>query len=126
MMRTLLAASLCLCACSEANENPAITGREWQLLTIDGQGFDGAATLTITTDNAVQGTAPCNSYGSVLRAKPPDFVLGPVRATRRFCDAMDAERAYFDALGTVDRIEVRGGLLHLSGQGRTLTFQASP
>ncbi|MCU0828266.1 MAG: META domain-containing protein [Tabrizicola sp.] len=103
-----------------------LTGRDWQLLAIDGQvlDFDIIATLRIAKDGAFTGKAPCNSWGTQNRATLPALELRGIRATRRACDKLAEENAFFDALSvmTALRIEGRKNLIFSGPDGRTMEF----
>ena len=101
-----------------------ITGLSWQLLAIDGAIIDATATLEMTSQGAITGQAPCNSFGAQNAAALPALSIGPIRATRMACDKLNEEQVFFDALGKMTTARLEGGTnLILSGEtGQTMEF----
>lgn len=88
-------------------------------------------TLTIEErDGRLQagGTAACNGYGGTLDLADGGWAMADLGATDMGCEPalMDAERAYLDALTSVDTWTRDGDTLQLSGDATTLSFQLLP
>lgn len=100
------------------------TGIDWQLLAIDGKVVDIPATLRIEAGGSLSGHAPCNSFGARNLAQFPDLELQGIRSTKRACDRLDQEQAFFSALKSMTRAEQKGGRnLVLTGpDGRSMEF----
>jgi heat shock protein HslJ len=101
-----------------------MTGIDWQLLAIDGVYFDAEATLRIEAGGAISGRAPCNGWSTMNEAELPSLALRGIRATKRACDKLDAERAFFDALAEMTSLEMAGrrNLVLTGPDGRTMEF----
>ena len=103
-----------------------ITGKDWQLLAIDGVVFDHTinVTLRIEADGSISGKAPCNSFGSSNPATLPALSLGLLHATRMACDKLAEERAFLDALAQMTALTPEGSRnLILTGPGgRSMEF----
>lgn len=95
-------------------------GHEWHLRTLNGQAFDATATLTFPSRNRIAGTAPCNRYHSHNTAPYPWIDIGLIAATRRACPDLQAEQAFFQALGAVNVAVIKGSTLTLSDEERPL------
>lgn len=129
-MRSILGPALALvlatsaCIADENMTQAPETGSVWRLVSLDGAPYPARATLGFPEDGVVAGAAPCNAYSGALRVPLPGFGLGPVRATRSACGELEAERAFFAALGAMTQAEIRAGALVLtSPEGREMTFE---
>ena len=103
-----------------------ITGRDWQLLAIDGKLVEAGATLRIEADGQILGQAACNSYGSRTTATLPVLALAPIRATRMACPRLEEEQAFLDLLGRVTLASTPDGpsLILTTTDGQSLEFVA--
>ncbi|MCB0979000.1 MAG: META domain-containing protein [Acidimicrobiales bacterium] len=65
-------------------------------------------TLDFHADDAVSGTAPCNTYRASVSYGDATVTISEVGSTLRGCDpdVMDAEAAYFDALVAVRDVDL--------------------
>lgn len=100
--------------------------RVWTLTEIDGAPFSQHATLTFREDGKIAGKAPCNSYSGAMSAPYPWFETGPIAVTRMACPDLEAETAFFAALGEMTLSEVSGDTLVLSTEnGREMVFKSS-
>ncbi|MBL9049263.1 MAG: META domain-containing protein [Tabrizicola sp.] len=100
------------------------TGIDWQLLAIDGKVVDIPATLRIEASGSLSGHAPCNSFGARNLARYPELDLQGIRSTKRACDRLDQEQAFFSALKSMTRAEQTGerNLVLLGPDGRSMEF----
>lgn len=118
-----LLTALLLSAAPALAEDPPLTGTEWTLLAIDGKKVTATATLTLAEDGKIAGQAPCNRYFTANTATLPALALEAIGATRMACEALDAETAYFSALGAMTEAQVHDGHLILTGpDGRTMEY----
>ena len=119
---------LALVACSdETISGYADPEAVYTLTEIDGETYTANATITFPEEGTVRGEAPCNSWFASQSAPYPWIELGPIGATRRACPDLDAELAYFNALGSMTLAEVQGPVLILSNDaGREMVFRAAP
>jgi heat shock protein HslJ len=108
------AACLCLIATPALAQDPVT----WRLVSLNGADFGASATMSFLPDGTLQGDGPCNSYGGQLAALPPEWSLGPVRATRMACDALEAEAAFFAALSDADQAVAQADTLLLLQAGQ--------
>lgn len=77
----------------------------------------------------VGGTAACNHYGGTLRVDGDAWEVTELFQTEMACEppaAMEAERAYLEALGTVDTWSRSDDTLRLAGGDVALTFELLP
>ncbi|WP_025054760.1 META domain-containing protein [Sulfitobacter noctilucicola] len=100
-------------------------GHEWQLIEMNGDTFDGQATLTFPTRNVIAGRGPCNSYQSRNAVPFPWFGAEPIRSTRMACPSLAQETEFFNALQAATIAKVTDGLLVLSNdETDLLVFKA--
>jgi heat shock protein HslJ len=117
------AAAVLLAGATMATANPsADMAATWRLVALNGQAVAARVTLDLTVPGQVSGMAPCNRYSGRLDGTPPAFRPGPLRATRRACDDLALEAAFFRALGAAQRVETAQGRLLLTGDGVQLEF----
>jgi len=105
----------------------------WELESSEGFGLpvepsDGyPITLAVSADQ-VGGSGGCNSYGGDASFVDGVAMIDEVASTAVDCGpapVMEAEARYFAALGRVDRVQLTGGKLVLTGQeGTSLRFQS--
>jgi len=101
-------------------------GAVWQLETINGVSFDARATLTFPELGKIVGEAPCNGYFGEQTAPYPWFEVKGIASTKRTCADLNAESAFFDALGKMTLSEVAGSTLILSTvSGDEMVFRAT-
>jgi heat shock protein HslJ len=121
-MRALLALALLTSPAMADDANPTT----WRLVSLNGADFTARATMVFLSDGTLQGEGPCNSFGGQLSALPPTWSLGPVRATRMACDALDAEGAYFTALSAMTAADETADTLTLTApDGSSMVFTAA-
>lgn len=124
LLGALLAASACVG--DETLRAYGAADRTWVLDSIDGQPFPARATVTFPEAGRIAGAAPCNRYSGAMTAPYPWFETGPLAATRMACPDLDAETAFFAALGAMTQSEVLGDTLILSTEdGREMLFKAA-
>ncbi len=100
--------------------------RIWSLQEIDSQPFSAKATLQFPAAGEVAGSAPCNTYTGTLNAPYPWFEISDLAATRRACEALEAEGFYFAALLAMTQAEVSGDVLILrNDDGNEMVFTAA-
>ena len=121
----VLAASMLGCG---GIDTVSITGTQWQAIDIAGQApiAGNEPTITLGPGN-VSGFAGCNDYASASFVIEGDRILtGGLGTGATVCEdprLMAVEEAYFKMLLNVERIELRGSLLVLSGTGGELVFR---
>ena len=71
--------------------------------TLASSASGGRVTFVVKESGEFSGSGPCNNYFGRWSLGAAQDTLGPVGATRKMCapEAMDAEQAFFNALGTV-------------------------
>jgi heat shock protein HslJ len=112
------------------NYGRGLEERTWVVeeMNIDGTvtaPVDGVISYAVFEDGAVSGSAGCNNYTGGYKTDGGSMTIGPVAATRMFCDgAMDQETAYFVLLEQVDSYKVSGNELTLSS-GDTVLIKYS-
>jgi len=113
-MRTipiLLALPLLLAGC--ATTAPALVDSEWRITAIDGAPPVGEATLAFRAERLVA-SAGCNRLGGAWREEAGKLVVGPLMATRMFCEGkMEQERALNDLLSAEPAVARSGDRLTL-------------
>lgn len=101
------------------------TAATYTLTSIDGAAFDAPATIIFQGQGDTSGQGPCNTWSAEQRVPYPWFELGPIAATKRACDALEAEAQFFQALREMSLAEVSGTVLILSNdEGREMIFEA--
>ena len=97
----------------------------WVLKEVHGVPYAHEAYIVFPEEGRISGQAPCNSFSASLTTPYPWVSLGPMMVTRMMCPDMDAERAFFEALGSVTLAEAQGDVLILSkGTDPVLIFHA--
>ncbi len=86
----------------------------WVLQSLNGMSVPTHITLTFPEKGSIAGQAPCNAYGAAQTAPLPWFEIGPIRATKRACEALALEQEYLAALAKMTLIERKGTTLLLS------------
>lgn len=98
----------------------SLAGTSWSLSDATLGAEQDIASLGITagfSEGTMAGRAPVNTYSTSYRVEGSALRLGPVASTRMAGtpEAMAAEQAYFDVLGTVTSFRVEDGQLFLLG-----------
>ena len=122
---SLLASFLSFLGCTDETvsgyADPAAT---YRLVEIDGESFEPRATITFPEEGRISGEAPCNSWSANQSVPYPWFEVGPIAATKRACDDLQAERLFFATLSEMTLVEVQGPVLILSDDdGREMVFE---
>ncbi len=126
----LLVLMLCLAACDGDSTMSDVAGK-WQLSTLNGQPArttmrEGGVTLEIKEDGKFSGQAPVNRYFGQINLQDKSFKTGPVGSTMMAGppELMGAERDFFAVINDVRSVDVKGGMLTLSGpDGKQLVFE---
>ncbi|PZU18059.1 MAG: hypothetical protein DI591_01855 [Citromicrobium sp.] len=94
----------------------ALSGTNWTLVSLNGQPvIDQTAHIRFDTAR-LAASACCNQTGAALRADGGRLVIGPVAATRMYCDGkMDAEQQLGRLLESEPAYTVNGAALILDG-----------
>jgi heat shock protein HslJ len=104
-------------AADVASSDP-LDGSAWTL--VDGVELVEGWPITVTFDaGSVGGTSACNDFGATYRLDGSSLSIGPLDTTGAACEpaVMDSERAFDEALEAVDRYQLDGDQLTLSGDG---------
>ncbi|WP_299048097.1 META domain-containing protein [uncultured Tateyamaria sp.] len=121
-----LMASIPACQADETVARYGAADRLWTLQTLNGTAFTATATLEFEAGGPVSGQAPCNRFSTTNTVPYPWFELTPILSTRAACPDLDAETAYFAALGKMTQSEVRQGTLFLrNDDGDEMVFTTS-
>lgn len=121
----LLALSLLGYCKDETVSGYAGTDTTWTLVSVNETPFTARATLTFPEQGRIAGEAPCNRYFAEQTVPYPWFETGPIGSTKRACPDLNAEAAFFEALGQMTLAEVAGTTLILSNeQGAQMVFRA--
>lgn len=125
----LLILLLLLAACGGNN---SLTGTSWKLATYDGpSGYHEAltgtdVTLNFSKDDALGGSAGCNSYGGDYKVSGKSGIeIGNLFRTLMNCSeegVMNQEDSFIQGLEAVDSYQVAGNQMTMTGGGWTLTF----
>lgn len=115
-----------------ASCNPESTGGKlkdsyWTLTsaTLDKQAVkipENSETAIIFSEKKITGQAPCNSYSASYSTDGGTIKLQEIGATKRFCDAMNLETAYFSLLSKAQTYSVRGDKLEINSSNGSLLF----
>lgn len=124
-----LLSTLLMSSCSNPAPGAAATsaeglhGTSWSLASWNGQpdsehlrrvelNFEG---------NNISGEGPCNVYNASFTLRDSNFSVGPIGATKRGCESerMQLESAWFAALAKLNRLELDGDGMVLSGSDST-------
>jgi heat shock protein HslJ len=96
----------------------AITGIEWQLISVNESVVEGDASLNIRfeDDGKISGHGGCNSFFSSYTMNESAIDIGPVGATRMACPEpqLQLEQLFFNALENASTVEVRGARMRLA------------
>ncbi|HEX9797643.1 MAG TPA: META domain-containing protein [Anaerolineales bacterium] len=122
-----------LTGCGVPPSDQPLHQTSWQLENFNGEDPVGDRPLTLNfVDGQATGGAGCNSFGGNYRQQSNLLTFSELTRTLMACPGaqgvMDQEQAYLEALGAVERFELRNGsLVLLTGSGELLVFsQTSP
>ncbi len=124
----LIAAIAALTGCSTlpASE-PQLTGTAWEIVSIDGAPAVSRLTRVDFLDNRLAATVGCNRMGASVIYKPDRLTVGPVMATRMYCDKlMEQEAAFGQLLEAGPRFNRARGVLHLEGGNHRAELREVP
>jgi len=122
----LCALAVTACRADETVGAYGAADRTWMLVELDGAPFEPRATLAFPEKDRIAGKAPCNSYSGAMTAPYPWFEAVQMSVTSMACPDLEAEAAFFSALGDMTLSEVSGDTLILSTEaGRGMVFKAS-
>jgi heat shock protein HslJ len=109
-------------------QSQSLAGTRWTVVNYNNgkqavvsvlNGTNLTANFDATAD--VSGLAGCNSYNGPVKAAAPKVSIGPLAATKKFCDApagvMDQESAYLAALGSAATYSIQGATLEFRTAG---------
>ena len=96
----------------------------YQLVELYGRPFLPNANVRFESDDRLAGDSPCNLWTSNQVARYPGFDVENLIATKRVCDDMSEETAFFSALSTANRQSLSNGVLILTDdRGRRMVFR---
>ncbi len=121
MRRLLLLLALLAGCASAAGPDPDLIGAEWVLVSIRREAPVAKSRITLRFDDeGAGGYGGCNWYGGAYEASNGKLEWKEMSSTLRACAdgaLTDQERAYLDALGTVERYRIEGDRLVLTDGG---------
>lgn len=79
-------------------------------------------TTLVFSAEKLTGKAACNGYFTDYTTDGTSIKFEEIGATKRFCDAMDLENAYFSLLSKAQSYSVRGDKLEINSSNGKLTF----
>lgn len=129
MLQMFLAIPILLMSALTANSASDLLdpNATYQLISVDAVPYLGTANISLPVAGTILGKGPCNTFAGEQSATYPEFRLGAIRATRRGCPELELENLFFEALQSMQSIEISGATLILSNKaGRELVFQAVP
>ena len=103
-----------------------VQGAKWIVETIGGEPTEREPQVTIRfkENGRLSGRAPCNSYRAAYELSGEGMSVGMVATTKMACPdpLMSQEKAFFDILGQVVRVDLtrEGTLLLVSSNGATI------
>lgn len=127
MLRLFLSLPILLAACLKDETVSGYVDQNtlFRLVELDASPYPGTATISFPETGLVRGQGPCNTYAAEQSAPYPWFSIGPIRATRRACAALEQETQFFRALESMTLIEAFGTALILRDEdGREMVFQS--
>lgn len=113
-----------------AQDAPALTGSEWQLVSLDGAPVLESTTVTLAfaDDGSAGGSAGCNSWGASVTVEGSTITFGMPFSTRKMCaqeGVMEQEQAFLAALQAATAYSREGSTLTITyGTGAQLVFSA--
>lgn len=101
-----------------------VTGITDNAMTLSGKSF---VRFHNGQNSEVEGFAGCNRFGGAYVISGKTITIGPLRATRMFCPAMQEEQAVMGALHSADSYSVsEGELLLLHNERIILRLHSAP
>lgn len=116
-----------LAGCKQEPIGGELAGSYWTLSTAkladQAVKLSKASEITlIFSEGKLNGAAPCNSYFAGYSTNGSTISLEELGATKKFCDEMDSENAYFSLLSKAQAYSVRGDKLDIFSAGGQLSF----
>lgn len=100
---------------------------EWKLFRLNGESVSLAKPITLNFNEGeqkVSGFAGCNQYFGNFSAANNSMKFSLLGSTKMFCDSMDAENKFMDALAQVNSFAIRDNTLYmLTDQQVVLEFK---
>ena len=134
LITLILVLGLMFSACGSSGSNTEdrpLEGTEWILYEMNGVKLQPAEGKNVTvkfdsTENNINGKAPCNTYGGPFIKSPGKLYFGGIFSTEMACDDLKAEQEYFGLLSKVFNYRISGNKLYLldNSQNVILRFKA--
>ena len=126
-MKPLPLLALALAACSTLPDTVGEAAPDrtvFFLEEINDEAVSYTASIQFLSTGKVQGSGPCNRFSAEQTAPLPWVEIERIAATKRGCDELDGETAYFAALERMDFSEVGTTTLLLSNAaGESMVFR---
>jgi len=126
-MKALPLLALALAACSTLPDTvgeAAPDSTVFFLEEVNDQAIDFTASIRFLSTGRVEGSGPCNRYSGEQTAPLPWVEIENIAATRRACEDLEAETAFFAALQRMDFSEVGATTLLLTNAaGESMVFR---
>ena len=112
-LSVIFAAGIVSCQSAKIVPAEVLTGSEWEVSMLNGKTANessfgrGVPTATFTKDNKISGFAGCNRYGgSYTVEENGSFDTDQVFATKMYCDGVEGESLYLEALYKSNKAKV--------------------
>lgn len=100
---------------------------QWKLSKINGESLSLTKPITLifnTTEQKVSGFAGCNQYFGNFASDKSSLKFSLIGSTKMFCDSMDKETQFLDALAQVNSFTIKdNALIMLTDQLIVLEFK---
>lgn len=112
------------CATYGTPEQGTLADTDWTLVSLDGMPVSDSGAHLRFDGPRLAASAGCNQTGADWRAEGGRLIIGPVAATRMFCDGkMDAEQRFGALLDGDPSYAVSGDILTLQGATHRATLR---
>lgn len=125
---TILILLLIVAGCKVSNEPIRFNvPGEWKLSRINGEDVSLTRPITLnvnTAEQKVSGFAGCNQYFGNFTTDKNSLKFRLLGSTKMFCDSMDTETKFLDALAQINSFSTEGNtLVMLTDQAVVLEFK---
>lgn len=117
--------SFVVLGCSGSEGTTSLKSTKWELTTLmelSSLTFKAKPTLKFNEEGKFTGYGGCNNFGGNYTITGNKLATSDIYSTEKYCDAMQVENIFIDAVKKTTTYEIEDSKLYLSSNGKVIAI----
>lgn len=113
--------SFLVLGCSGSEGTASLKSTKWELTTLmelSSLNFKAKPTIEFKEDGRFTGFGGCNNFGGSYKISGKDLTTSDIYSTEKYCDAMQVENIFIQAIQKTGAYEIEDSKLYLYSNGK--------